>query len=149
MQEAMKLCDVTCADGSMYSFFACVKGHLIEVNKRLADDPTLLQRKVMWVGVLLLFFHLLLAGDWMFSRHARKDTSPSSSLNGQNKRPLVVIYLRIARSCRSGSEPARFLPPPAMLLRTHHPKSSRHEPKDFVFTQIFDPMHDGTGLFRT
>jgi len=54
MQEAMKLCDVTCADGSMYSFFACVKGHLIEVNKRLADDPTLLQRKARKEGYIAI-----------------------------------------------------------------------------------------------
>lgn len=46
MHEKAKLCVVTCSDGSTYALEACVRGHLIEVNKNLAQDPTLLTRKV-------------------------------------------------------------------------------------------------------
>jgi glycine cleavage system H lipoate-binding protein len=40
------LCRVACTDGRSFTLRACVAGQLIEVNKRLRDQPALLQTAV-------------------------------------------------------------------------------------------------------
>ena len=45
MQRDTAICEVTMSDGAVYKVRACVRGMLIEVNARLAEDPGLLQRK--------------------------------------------------------------------------------------------------------
>mmetsp|Transcript_45748 Transcript_45748/g.106897 ORF Transcript_45748/g.106897 Transcript_45748/m.106897 type:complete len:253 (-) Transcript_45748:2033-2791(-) len=37
-----RLCDVDCDDGTSYTLRACVRGHLVEVNERLAAEPELI-----------------------------------------------------------------------------------------------------------
>ena len=42
MEVSSPLCEIKCTDGSEFLVLACVRGHLIEINRRLVDDPSLL-----------------------------------------------------------------------------------------------------------
>lgn len=42
MQNHDRLCEVDCDDGTTYTLRACVRGSLVEVNDRLAQNPQLL-----------------------------------------------------------------------------------------------------------
>ena len=49
MSETGVLCLVTCSDDSVYPIYSCVKGKLVEVNRRLLDNPSLIVSKVSTV----------------------------------------------------------------------------------------------------
>jgi hypothetical protein len=52
MEPASPLCDVTCADGSKYRLYSCVRGHLLEINERLVTHPELLVSRTNSEGYL-------------------------------------------------------------------------------------------------
>lgn len=54
VQRDTALCEVTMSDGAVYKVRACVRGTLIEVNARLAEDPGLLQRKANTEGYVAI-----------------------------------------------------------------------------------------------
>jgi len=50
------ICDVTVSDGSTFRLYACVRGSIIEINRRLIDEPQLLSSDPLgqgYVAVLL------------------------------------------------------------------------------------------------
>jgi len=61
MEPATQICAITCEDGTEYPFFASVRARLIEVNDRLAKEPTLLSTKVGLVLKKIFFTHSIFA----------------------------------------------------------------------------------------
>jgi glycine cleavage system H lipoate-binding protein len=52
--DESRLCDVICEDGSRYKVRACIRGHLLEMNERLKDEPELLNCKASTEGFIAI-----------------------------------------------------------------------------------------------
>lgn len=76
------LCEVTCANGSKFKIFATLRGHLLEINRRLVDTPQLLTEKPLTEGYVAIirpkngetFQHLLTLEAYQ-TRQAQTDGS--------------------------------------------------------------------------
>lgn len=53
LQELTTLCKIRCSDGSEYGIVSCVQGKLVEVNKRLVEDPSLIKTDGGYIAVIL------------------------------------------------------------------------------------------------
>jgi len=54
LTENSPLCHVTCEDGSQYTLYSCIRGHLFEVNMNLVSEPRLLIDKPTTNGYLAI-----------------------------------------------------------------------------------------------
>jgi glycine cleavage system H lipoate-binding protein len=52
--EESRLCDVICDDGSRYKVRSSIKGHLLEMNERLKEEPHLLNSKASTEGFIAI-----------------------------------------------------------------------------------------------
>jgi hypothetical protein len=56
LQPQSPICQVFCTDGSSYKVLACIKGSIIEINKRLLEQPQLLSSKARtdgFIGIIM------------------------------------------------------------------------------------------------
>lgn len=54
LEPMSPLCDVTCSDGSKYRFYACIRGHLLEINENLVAKADTLRAKAASDGYLAI-----------------------------------------------------------------------------------------------
>jgi hypothetical protein len=54
LEPMSPLCDVSCTDGSKYRFYACIRGHLLEVNENLIAKPEVFRFKAASDGYLAI-----------------------------------------------------------------------------------------------
>ncbi|XP_037120135.1 protein Abitram [Syngnathus acus] len=54
LTEFAPLCRISCTDGTEFTVYSCIRGHLLEVNENILERPALLQEKPSTNGYIAI-----------------------------------------------------------------------------------------------